>query len=333
MKRLKFRLFITGLLSKIRLIQILIPKKIKYLILYNVNPIHLKDDFIIASYGELNKENTFLVIGGHNGGLYSIIHNVIGYLIFAKRKGYIPVIDYKNNITTYHSNSYNGNLWEEYFEQTSNYSLEEVYQSKRVIHTTLSFSHKYYPSSGLHILFDKKKTLNINEIFNEFIHYNIGTSKYIDEVYSKIQEKNLLGLYLRGTDYKLAKKHPRQPRIEKIFDEIDYFLSKYKEIKGIFVSTEEQETLSMIVARYGDIVYFQNRPRIKEFKEGQIVTNIAFDGVTDKIKTGREYITDIEILSRLNFFLCGLSNGSAAVIEKNGLKFIEYQVMFEGFND
>ena len=45
---------------------------------------------------------------------------------------------------------------------------------------------------------------------------------------------------------------------------------------------------------------------------------------------GREYLADIEILSRLKFFISGINNGSAAVIEKNGNEFIDSRVFFEG---
>lgn len=333
MLKLKLRKIMLYLFDLSRPLSAILPSKIKqYIRGHFVNPLIFNNEFIFASYGDLNPDKTILIIGGHNAGLYSIIHNVVGYLIYAEEKGYIPVVDYKNNKTFYHDETFNGNLWEEYFDQPSNYSLDEVYSSKNVVHSPIVFSQQFYPRNGLHILNDNEKIVEIYNIFDRYIHYNTNTIEYINEVYSEIKGKELLGLYLRGTDYKSAKGHAIQPKISLIFDKIDYFLSKYSEIKGIFVSTEEEETLLVIIERYGEIVYYQKRPRIKDFQEGKLAPNISFDGVNDKIRIGREYITDIEILSKLNYFLCGLSNGSAAVIEKNGLKFKEYQVLFEGFN-
>jgi hypothetical protein len=312
----------------------LIPKDIRKLIIkYILNRLLNTQDFLSASYGEINQDKVILIIGGHNAGLYSIIHNVVGYLIYAKQKGYIPVIDYKNNKTFYHDKSYDGNLWEEYFLQPSYVSLDDAYLSKNVLHTPLSFSHEYYPSSGLHVLENKKKTMEIHEIFKDNIKYNKNTADYIEEAYRDITGKNLLGIYLRGTDYNYAKGHAIQPNLQMIYEKIDYFFSKYKEIEGLYVSTEEEETLDNLIEKYGDLVYYQIRPRVINFQEGQITPSFSFDGVSSKIKIGKEYLADIEVLSRLKFFLSGLSNGSAAVVEKNGFIFEEYYIIFDGFRE
>lgn len=334
MTKFFLRKIILKLLELLRPVNSFVPLKIKYFIKeYFINPLSFSDDFIYASYGDLNSDKTILIIGGHNAGLYSIIHSVIGYLTYAEEKGYSPVIDYQNNKTFYHDKSFNGNLWEAYFRQPSEISLEDVYLSKSVVHTPMSFPHIKYPSNGLHVIYDTKKTMQIYEIFNKYIRYNEDIKNYIEEVYSNFEGKVLLGVYLRGTDYKTATGHAKQPLLESIFDKIDYFLSKYEDIQGLFVSSEEEETLFAVKDRYGDLVHYQNRLLIKDYKIGQVTPNVFYGNGKDKIRIGTEYLADIEILSRLKYFLSGLSGGSAAVIEKNGLSFKEYIVLFEGFKD
>ena len=175
--------------------------------------------------------------------------------------------------------------------------------------------------------------MQIHEIFNKYIKYNEATSKYIEETYSKVEGKVLLGVYLRGTDYNTAPRHAKQPLLESIFKKIDYFLKKYTDIEGIFVSSEEEETMHAIQNRYGELVHFSNRLLIKGYKSGQLTPKVFYGDGKNKIQIGKEYLTDIEILSRLKYFISGLSGGSAAVIEKNGLNFIEHHVLFEGFQD
>lgn len=295
-------------------------------------PLVYSRKFLKVSYGKKNNDKYFLVIGGHSAGLYSIIHNVLGYLIYAEKNGYIPVVDYKSNKTYYHSTVESLNLWEEYFEQPSEYSLDEVYSSKNVIHTPLGFTDDY-PINFEHITYSNFILIDkFNGIFNNEISYNKTTKEHIESLYSEINHLELIGVYLRGSDYKDAKGHHIQPSNQIIFDKIDEFLIKYNNINGIFLSTEEEETLNLYIEKYGKLVYYQNRPRIKGYLTGQITPDISFDGVTDKIRIGREYLADIEILSRLNYFICGISNGSAAVIEKNGLNFIDYFVFFKGLN-
>lgn len=334
MHKIALRKIVNYFLQLLRPLSAIIPMKIKqYIIRYFITPLTFRADYVFASYGELNSDKTILLIGGHNAGLYSIIHNVIGYLIYAEEKGYVPVVDYKNNITFYHDESFSGNFWEAYFRQPSVISLGDAYSSKNVVHTPLIFSHSNYPSGGLHIVNDKKTIMQIHKMFNKYIKYNDDTSKYIEEAYLKVKGKVLLGVYLRGTDYKTAPGHAKQPLLDSIFEKIDYYLKKYEDIEGLFVSSEEEETLHSIQERYGELVYFTKRLLIKEYKTGQLTPKVFYGDGKNKIQIGTEYLTDIEILSRLKYFVSGLSGGSAAVIEKNGLKFTEYHVLFEGFNN
>lgn len=328
------RKLVNYFLQLLRPLSAIIPLKIKqYTIRYFITPLTFRADYVFASYGELNSDKTILLIGGHSAGLYSIIHSIIGYLIYAEEKGYVPVVDYKNNKTSYHDESFNGNLWEAYFRQPSVISLGDAYSSKNVVHTPLSFSHSNYPSNGLHIINDKKTIMQIHEIFNNYIKYNEDTSKFIEDAYSKVEGKVQLGVYLRGTDYKTAPGHAKQPLLESIYKKIDYYLQKHEDIEGLFISSEEEETLVALKKRYGEMVHYQNRLLIKNYKTGQSTPNVFYGDGKDKIQVGTEYLADIEILSRLKYFISGLSGGSAAVIEKNGLKFREHHVLFERFND
>jgi hypothetical protein len=215
------------------------------------------------------------------------------------------------------------------FPGGAEYKMVELCTSHNYFSKVIHFQHGELEN----VLQDKKKTMEIYEVFKDNIKYNKNTADYIEEVYRDITDKNLLGIYLRGTDYNYAKGHAIQPNLQMIYEKIDYFFSKYKEIEGLYVSTEEEETLDNLKEKYGDLVYYQIRPRVKNFQEGHITPSFSFDGISSKIKIGKEYLADIEVLSRLKFFLCGLSNGSVAVVEKNGFKFEEYYIIFDGFRE
>ena len=79
------------------------------------------------------------------------------------------------------------------------------------------------------------------------------------------------------------------------------------------------------------MVYYQTRLRIKNFQEGQVTPSFSYQGDYGKIKIGKEYLADIEVLSRLDYFLSAINNCSTAVLEKNGFKFEEYLIIFDGF--
>ena len=61
----------------------------------------------------------------------ALLFYVIQQIGYAEKNNYIPVVDFKNYKTQY--NIADENAWECFFEQISNYSLDEVYQSKNVV--------------------------------------------------------------------------------------------------------------------------------------------------------------------------------------------------------
>ena len=97
----------------------------------------------IQNFGKLNADKIFYVIQRSPGfGLFSNLSFVLNHIKIAKSLGAIPIVDMYNFPTIYNEkekilNTYNS--WEYFFEQLSNYSLEEVYQSKNVIITEYEF--------------------------------------------------------------------------------------------------------------------------------------------------------------------------------------------------
>lgn len=86
------------------------------------------------SFGEYNENKIIYLIKPdyQDGveGLLSLIHKQVIYIDYAKQKGYIPYVDWKNYMTQY----YNGidNVWEYFFVQPSEITEEEVYSCKNV---------------------------------------------------------------------------------------------------------------------------------------------------------------------------------------------------------
>lgn len=86
------------------------------------------------SFGEKNEDKIFYVIRPRKNsveGLMALLFYVIQQIGYAEKNNYIPVVDFKNYKTQY--NIADENAWECFFEQISNYSLDEVYQSKNVV--------------------------------------------------------------------------------------------------------------------------------------------------------------------------------------------------------
>jgi hypothetical protein len=150
-------------------------------------------------------------------------------------------------------------------------------------------------------------------------------------VFHSIKDKALIGVYIRGTDYLGAKGHHIQPELKDIWEVIDLFLSSYN-VDGIYLATEEEQILNYAISIYGKKLFYQEKSRVNDFIKGKTLTPELSISNSDKITQGREYLADIEILSRLDYFISGINNGSAAVIERNGLKFKDYSIFYYGIN-
>jgi len=92
----------------------------------------------------MNEDKTFYIIRRPEpgAGLFSNFHWVLGHIIYALEKNYIPVVDMKNYKTYFNETALiNGtkNAWEYYFKQPTNYNLDEAYKSKNVVVSKMDF--------------------------------------------------------------------------------------------------------------------------------------------------------------------------------------------------
>ena len=154
-----------------------------------------------VSFGEKNKNKTFYVIRPYtdsNEGLMSLLLNVCRHIIYAEKKGYIPVVDFKNYKTQY-KDERETNIWEDYFEPISDYSLDEVYDSKKVILCGLKPTREkiFEPE----VRFDREQIEIARRIVKSYIRINERVREKVIEEECNIDTRNSIGVYLRGTDY------------------------------------------------------------------------------------------------------------------------------------
>ena len=160
----------------------------KYLLDNVAAPLFKKNKIIkglninLNSFGNLNKNKIFYVIRRSPGaGLFSNLIYVLNHLKIAKQYNFIPFIDMQNFFTIYNENNKIDktlNAWEYYFNQVSNYKIDEIYKSKKIILTNnnfyKSFSHdisnrEYRKLASKFVKVKKKFTIYADEfIKNNF---------------------------------------------------------------------------------------------------------------------------------------------------------------------
>ena len=101
----------------------------------------------ISNYGNLNKDKTFYIIKRTPGtGLFSNVVFVLNHLEIAKKYNFVPIVDMENFKTIYNERQKiykTNNSWNYYFENVSEYTLEEAYKSNKVITVSDKFFHYF----------------------------------------------------------------------------------------------------------------------------------------------------------------------------------------------
>jgi hypothetical protein len=201
-----------------------------------------------VSFGNKNKEINFYVIKRSPGaGFFSNLLYVISQLQYANKKGMVPIVDMQN-FPTYYNQKKNikdiKNIWELYFNQVSDYSLEEVYQSKNV----------YFSPSRYNFFFEDYKKKSLKKIFDKYIKVKPHIMKEVNDFINKnFFTKKIVGIHFRGTDQKISSGHSHPPTLYQITSIIDSMLNKNKDI-NFFLLTEDLKYYQILKKKYGNLI-------------------------------------------------------------------------------
>lgn len=288
------------------------------------------------TYGNYNKDKIFYVIRPRTDGvegLMSLFINVVKNMVYAVEHDYTAIVDFKNYKTQYQES--NENVWELFFTQPSNVSLEEVYRSKNVILSGLEIQRYENP------LIDKSyNNDNINRL-HDFIFNRID---YKDAVYKTVGEEisklgldfgNTIGLYLRGTDYVALKPagHPVQPTVEEAIEVVNDFKNRYG-LKKIFLVTEDGTIYKKIKEQYGDeciIVSYDTFVNNYSGKDFLSQDKALKDLDESPYNRGIHYLVKLIILSKCSYFIGGDTMGSWASCIFSGKELIDKYIFDLGF--
>lgn len=292
------------------------------------------------SYGSLNKDKKFYVIRRTPpaSGLFSNYGVALLHLLEAEERKLIPIIDYKNYLSSWkEKKSINNteNMWEYYWQQPSNYLLEEIYQSQNVILSAeLPNQEKiWYPEFLNNDIYIKK----LYEISKK-VPLNKKTQEYVNKIYEKIipKNKNILGVAVRGMDYlssKFNSGHPVQPSKEELLKIVK---EKEKEwnVDFIFVTTEEEIVIEIFKKEFKEKLIFVERERYRNYNNEKIIpqTNLS-TRKNDKYLTGLEYLSEMYILSKCNSLIAASNSGVVAAVIMNGNQYENKYIINLGVYD
>ena len=213
---------------------------------YNINE-NFKDFDINKNKINLDYENhSFAILRRTNCrycGLFSYFIVYLGCINKYVSLGYIPIIDLKsfpNIFNKMNASLLNSNPWELFFYQPFRYTLENIEKKVKKLKYFRCFGNEIRPNDDIFF----------NDILLDFWHkiakfYIPIKNEVLTEanyIFKKLfkNSKNILGIFVRGTDYisRKPKNHPIPPKPETVIKDIKELDKKYI-YDWFFIATED----------------------------------------------------------------------------------------------
>lgn len=288
------------------------------------------------SFGEYNENKIIYLIKPdyQDGveGLLSLIHKQVIYIDYAKQKGYIPYVDWKNYMTQY----YNGidNVWEYFFVQPSEITEEEVYSCKNVYLSGWTFNN--INPLGLFekdIFFDKEIEKKSYDLLFNNLRFSNEVLKAVEAEAKNIDIDKCIGVYVRGTDYVRLKPSGEyiQPNVRQVEEQIIRFVNKYN--APIFLVTEDGEIYDSLVSKFGKSIRTVSYDSFIYNYDGKDVLSKSNVLEVNKKLRGQRYLVKMILLSKCKYLISSITQGSKFSYALNGGKYIDEYIFNLGLYD
>lgn len=290
-----------------------------------------------VNYGEKNTEKVIYLIrpNSEDGiqGLMSLFIQTMRKIDYAISKGYIPYVDFKNYKTQYYDGI--NNVWEFYFTQPSNMTIDDVYSSRNVILSGLSLSKNedvtLFKSS---IFTDNKICERCYKLINNNISLSLEAKKIVEEQERLLNIDSCIGVYIRGTDYTKLKPSGEyiQPDIERVIKKTKEFLRRYPGNK-IFLVTEDFENYKAMKSEFGDLLKIATFDTFIQNYCGENFLSKSNVLEDDKKKRGIDYLAKIVLLSKCKYLVSSITMGSISAYAMNGNRYEDSYIFDLGVYD
>ncbi|MDR2431604.1 MAG: hypothetical protein LBD99_05070 [Candidatus Margulisbacteria bacterium] len=280
-----------------------------------------------TSYGTENRDKTFYVIGLEYipaTGLTWLIFFIFLHIIYAARRGYIPVVDMQNFENKFLDKKllHKQNAWEYFFTQPAGYTLTDIASSQNIILSSPSHFRPARESIGPCLLdrANKKKLLYFRKLFQKYIRPTAETQKYFDNEYKSLlkNKPKVLGVLCRGTDYLLSRPpgHQIQPEPRSVLSKAREVMARQK-CSHLYLATEDQDIYDLFKANFGSrlLANKQRRVSLRQTKNarGRLIHQFLPLSAQGKYAMNLAYFSSLNMLARCSCFVGGRTGGTLAV--------------------
>lgn len=280
------------------------------------------------SFGDENKDKTIYIVKPdyQDGveGLLSLLYKQILYIDFAKRKGYVPFVDWKNYKTQYYDGE--NNAWEFFFKQPSEITEAEVYKSQKVYLSGWTFKTINPDNLFESNIFHSKAIRDLSgKMLRENLEFSEDVLRLVDQEAESLQIEKCIGVYIRGTDYVKLKPSGEyvQPSVYQMKCKIREFENKYN--APIFLVTEDGDIFDKLKGEFGETIKIVSFDTFIRNYEGKDVLSKSDVLEKDKKMRGQKYLAKMILLAKCKYFVGSMTQGSKfSYILNNGNYSDEY---------
>ena len=268
-----------------------------------------------------NTENeTYYIIGKEylSEGLFAIYIWICAQIIYAKQKGYIPVVDLKHYVNQLFKDNreFRDNVWEYFFEQPDNISLEDIPENAHIIIGGNKIPEiKHLWPGELPVSKHNQTDAKIADEYIKYFRLNTEMKEFLTRKYQEITNgnTNILGILCRGTDYFNTRplNHPIQPTVKEVMQKAEELFKKYHYDK-IWLATEDADIYETFKNKFGDKLLPNNQYKFSNTKN-HLLYEISTEQKNHKFNLNKDYMLSMYILSKCKYFIGGKTSGTVAV--------------------
>ncbi len=259
-------------------------------------------------------------------GLFSYVETTLRQTVQVIDDGKLPFVDMtgcKNPFLL--PEETDKNWWELYFEQP-------VYGKKELAMVKAGNSSGEIPHSRTGVL-EKRSRWYWGKVYEAYFRPNSTVMHYFEKEYEALFDSGrlkVLGVLMRGTDYKGAKGHPIQPSAEQVLSAVKRVAHKYDKI---YIATEEQKNVSLFEDSFPGKILTNKRNYFDGIDmSDKTINDISFERENDGYLRGLEYLSSILLLSKCDGLVAGICGGSVAAVYMNNNKYNYLKLFYNGIN-
>lgn len=262
-----------------------------------------------VQYGTEYPDKEFMLIkpAQYQEGLACIAFYVATNIVYAKKRGYIPVIDMKTQHSQYQKNEEYGrvNAYTKFFCQPSCYDVDDIKEAKSV-----------RIKQGCAIWLSKKECAEL-----EMPQMQSKLYKRFMEFKKCLDNKRVLGVLFRGTDFVNIKPyaHEIQPDLQMMIETVKQKMSDWGGFDLIYLCTEVKQACERFIDEFGsEKVCFY--PQIRyELDTKELLAEIPLEDEDGHAEQGKGYWVALNCLALCNSLVAGFCSGTrAAAIINHG---------------